>query len=317
MTDQPTTSTAARRRAIRIVGNVLAIVGVVFVVVALRRAFTTLPAVPLTMTTFAVVVVGVGGNIVALLLAATAWRALLIGFGEPHGWRACFSIVGRANLAKYVPGNVFHLVGRAGLAASWSTPMPVIVASMTIETLLVVAVAGIFGIPAALARLQALSARLLPSMPAAAVFAGVFVVAVVVVTILAVLLRRRGVGVRASALLVVVVCDITTYLVVGSCLWLLLAIVFPAAALPWWLCVSGFSLAWVLGFVTPGAPGGVGVREAVFLVLAAPSGDADVVAAALAAAVVVGRVQSIVADVLVFVVARALRDDQPLRATSR
>jgi len=80
-------------------------------------------------------------------------------------------------------------------------------------------------------------------------------------------------------------------------------------ALPWWLCVSGFSLAWVLGFVTPGAPGGVGVREAVFVVLVAPavgSARADEVAAAIAAVVVIGRLQSIVADVVGFVVARAV-----------
>jgi glycosyltransferase 2 family protein len=40
--------------------------------------------------------------------------------------------------------------------------------------------------------------------------------------------------------------------------------------------------AWVLGFVVPGAPGGVGVREAVMIVLLEPTiGQADSVALAL------------------------------------
>jgi predicted branched-subunit amino acid permease len=80
-----------------------------------------------------------------------------------------------------------------------------------------------------------------------------------------------------------------------------------------------------VGFVTPGAPGGVGVREAVFLLLVGPAvtsadpGVTAAVAASIAATVVVGRLQSVVADVIVFVVARALAptSDQGREATSK
>jgi uncharacterized membrane protein YbhN (UPF0104 family) len=33
----------------------------------------------------------------------------------------------------------------------------------------------------------------------------------------------------------------------------------------WYQFSCGFALAWVLGFVVPGAPGGIGIREAVFV----------------------------------------------------
>ncbi|MGE8317171.1 MAG: lysylphosphatidylglycerol synthase domain-containing protein [Comamonas sp.] len=41
------------------------------------------------------------------------------------------------------------------------------------------------------------------------------------------------------------------------------------ASLP--LLTTGFALAWVVGYIVPGAPGGIGVREALFTILLGPS----------------------------------------------
>jgi uncharacterized membrane protein YbhN (UPF0104 family) len=38
-------------------------------------------------------------------------------------------------------------------------------------------------------------------------------------------------------------------------------------ALPWYRFSWGYSLAWLAGFIVPGAPGGIGIREAVFIAL--------------------------------------------------
>jgi hypothetical protein len=38
----------------------------------------------------------------------------------------------------------------------------------------------------------------------------------------------------------------------------------------WFLILLAFSVSWILGFVTPGAPSGIGVREAVLLYMLSP-----------------------------------------------
>jgi uncharacterized membrane protein YbhN (UPF0104 family) len=63
----------------------------------------------------------------------------------------------------------------------------------------------------------------------------------------------------------------------------------PFAAWCGWL-----ALAWVVGYVTPGAPGGLGLREAVLVLGLSPVvGDAEAMAVALAY-----RLVTIVADAL-------------------
>jgi hypothetical protein len=201
------------------------------------------------------------------------------------------------------------MVGRAGLATSEEgLKLPLVLGTMTIETLMIIAVATALGAPAALSQLDALGA-MLPARAGLQVL-GALVVAGALVVVVAVVLRRRHLVVSGLALAKVAAADVVTCVLLGSSVSVLLATAFPTMAMPWATCVSGFSLAWVLGFVTPGAPGGVGVREGVFLLLiahGATSRDPSLAAAfsaAIAATVVIGRLQSVAADVGVFVVAR-------------
>ncbi len=52
---------------------------------------------------------------VFLLLCAEAWRLLLLELGTPVPRPAAFRIVYLSNLAKYLPGGVWNLVGRVAL----------------------------------------------------------------------------------------------------------------------------------------------------------------------------------------------------------
>jgi uncharacterized membrane protein YbhN (UPF0104 family) len=295
-------------RALRIAGNVMAVAGVVFVCVKLRASLTALPALTVDAHLISAIVLGVVVNVVGLALASSSWRALLNGVGVDAPWRVCAGIVGRSNIAKYVPGNIFHLVGRVGLAADAGLPSALVVATLTAETAMVIGVAGVLGAPAAISRLQSITSAppMLTVMLALVAAAGVLVA-------LAVVLRRRGITIPLRAVSTVVALDVVTYLIHGTAIWWLLLGLLPdmsTAAMPWWVCVSGFSLAWVLGFVVPGAPGGIGIREAVFVALLGTIDVDAAVAAAVSATVIIGRLQSIVGDVVVFVVATLARDQR-------
>ena len=307
--------TSWRSRAVRLVGNAVAVAGIVFVALTVRRHLAALPPLQLSPSLSVSIALGVVANVVAMVLGAWTWRTLLAAAGAPISWRSSFSIVGRANLAKYLPCNVFHIVGRAGLAASEEgLKLPLVLATMTIETLMIIAIAVALGAPAAVSQLDALRA-MVPAGPW--LLLGALGLAVALVVVVAVVLRRRRVVVGSVALAKVAAADVVTCVLLGSSVYAFLATAFPTTTMPWSICVSGFSLAWVLGFVTPGAPGGVGVREAIFLLLAAHSTTVEhptlaaAFSAAIAATVVVGRLQSVVADVIVFVVARAMAPAPP------
>jgi uncharacterized membrane protein YbhN (UPF0104 family) len=302
------------RRFAGVVGNVLAAVGVVFVVHAVVTRVDTLPALHPTPALAAAFVAGVLVQLAAVVLATSSWRALLRGAGVDHPWRDCFRAIGGSAVAKYVPGNVFHLVGRAAVASDDGVAAGVVVGTMALEAVLVLVSAGVVGGPALVTRLDELRA-LVPAR-------GLFVLAVIaIVAVVAVVvgafgvrgvLRRRQARTSPGALATALLLDVVTFVLLGGAMAGTLAAVLAtngdAAAIDARAlvvaCVPAFAVAWALGFVVPGAPGGVGVREAAFVLLLPLPGD--VVRAAVVVALVLGRLQSVAADVLVFVVARAL-----------
>ena len=63
---------------------------------------------------------------------------------------------------------------------------------------------------------------------------------------------------------------------------------------------GAFLFAWIIGFITPGAPGGIGIRESVMLLVSAQE-----YAQAVMLFVLVTRLASILADVLAFLIGTA------------
>ncbi len=289
----------------RWLGSLVALVALAFVAVTLQK---NLAAVPPVVVSGRLVVVGAAGVLAttaATALAALAWRTLLAGAGSSISAARAFAICGTAQLGKYLPGNIFHLVGRATLASREGVPLPVTLASMTLETLLVIATGALLALPLLVEHRAALSMLFTPRT------AWMWIGAVVVVVVAGIFVWRRfrarvqetlGAAWRIATLrtvVVVVVCDVLTFLLLGGSLYLVAATAWPALALSPSACVFGFALAWVIGFVTPGAPGGVGVREAVFLILLGSSAG-PAVASSLA---ITSRVLSMVGDLVTFAIA--------------
>ena len=70
----------------------------------------------------------------------------------------------------------------------------------------------------------------------------------------------------------------------------------------------GYTLAWVTGYLVPGAPGGLGVREVVLLLVFSPRyGEATVIAAA-----VILRTITVIGDVITFLYGVGYRTGNPL-----
>lgn len=220
----------------------------------------------------------VGAYLVSLLVSFGTWHLLLRAVGEKSSVVAALRISMISQFAKYVPGNVAHLFGRIALARRHGFGTVRVGLSMTIEIgcavlagLTVAAFAFIIEGPPRLG-----GASLLPSPLTLVLFAsGLVIVPLVATQVLKrwrpELLRRHldQAAVSAPSATILVICFflyLLVFLILGLMLYLVVRGVFDATPAPFWLLTGVFAFAWVAGFLTPGAPGGLGVREALLLV---------------------------------------------------
>lgn len=241
-------------------------------------------------------------------LLALAWRGLLDGLGVRRSRRELFAIVGITQFAKYVPGNVAQYIGRVGMSLARGIPARPLAVTLILETLLVIAAAVVMGVgTGALSevglkavRLHGAQLALIAALVALAI-AGLFVFR----RFAPVLLRRfapryapalEGVLLPPQAGIVrafVLYCCM--YASMGLGLILLAHFLLPDAMNDYWLLIAVFALAWVVGFVTPGAPGGLGVREALMVLMLAPAFSA----APASVLVIALRIATTLGDVLI------------------
>jgi len=220
---------------------------------------------------------GMGSTIYLLGLAimAHSWRVLLHGFGEtPTGVRV--EIIDLSTqAAKYIPGNVAHLVGRVALARAAGH-------SVTLSTVAVLVQHVLAGYAALL--LAGLGILVTPSaygaiagyLPPRSVLIAVLAAGAVLPFVMGHLTRAVGARLPRRLREIGYHLDHLRRRDVAWCLFLMavffglggLALIQASQAVivdsPSFIpAVVVFAAAWVAGTSTPGAPGGLGVREIV------------------------------------------------------
>jgi uncharacterized membrane protein YbhN (UPF0104 family) len=232
------------------------------------------------------IVVAATGYASTIPTSSWAWGRLLRGAGVRFPTLQLNMIMGVTQIAKYLPGSVGQHLGRTAMSIQRGIPAGAVVVTLLAEMLLAVAAAvgvGLLGLGLAAGGTAVLPLQYAPR--AALVAVGL------VITLLGLLMViRRGPGPTrwlaaclgapgpvptpgVRALGTAFVAYVVNYLIIGLGLY---AIAFAAldaspAAPPFFVGV--FALSWVAGFVAPGAPAGLGVREGVMAALLAPTLD--------------------------------------------
>ena len=191
-------------------------------------------------------------------LLALGWRYLLPERSGQLNWRELCRIYAYSSLAKYIPGNIFHLLGRQALSLAHQLPAGVVARSIAVEMVLLI-LAG------ALLSLYALGTVVLGIQPPRAALATVAVLCVFSGALY--FIGRGGMGRSFAAF--------TLFHLVAGALFLAVIVALDASLLTaGWsaLIVSAYVLSWMVGMVTPGAPAGLGVREATLLWILAGAG---------------------------------------------
>lgn len=254
-------------------------------------------------------------------LLVLGWRIILGGLGSSGTvtFRDSFEVYGRSQIAKYVPGNVFHFFGRQLLGRDKGWRQASIAVASVIETLLLGSSAA-----ALVLLLGVVSRPAIFDVVSPAVLAAGGMIAVCGPFLLLrygarwSVLRRVGLVADAHDLGhgPSVWSGFATYtvffLATAGVYWLLIDLTLGSARIDLWPGIATvFVSGWLLGNMTPSAPGGIGVREAVMLPqLSILLGEPQA-----AVIVIMFRLVTIGGDVLFFLAATAMAARQATRRT--
>lgn len=255
-----------------------------FLIHTLRQNWRQVLMLRLTPSGIAGLTAATGITLLAHIWSGWVWHWILECLQIPALSSQSVILYLKTNIAKYLPGNVWHFLGRIQALRAADVPTPKAVVSVVLEPLLMAAAALMV---------------VVVSQPSA-IFQGLILIGVLVGVhprILNPIIKRLSTSkLKKSDLadglndivglnrypLKPLLGEIGFVLARGAGFWLAFAVLMPTSLQDGWLIVGNFSLAWLLGLVIPGAPGGLGVFEATLLALLVPQFPAAVVLGAVA-----------------------------------
>jgi len=214
-------------------------------------------------------------HILSLLLLAYAWRLILSCFVEsPVNTVKATIVYLKSNIAKYLPGNVGQYVGRQifGIALGMSQMQIAFSSVFEIGLLLigVIIIALVFG-----------GSRIIRAFNTFRIYGGsVIIVMASTLLLLAVLLfffvkkkPNTFMWIKAfiknkynwTQMIIVLLLYITQFSILGIVFILLIKIKMQLSISEISVFLAASAISWIIGFIAPGVPGGIGIRESTLL----------------------------------------------------
>ncbi len=244
-----------------------------------------------------------------------AWARLLAGQGESWRIPRLTALLAVTQLAKYVPGNIAQHASRAALATRDGMAARPLLSTVAQETILATAASVIVGF--AMLAMSASGAARLPGDARVALLwigplLGLALIALVGIRVpagqasasphrLIRLIGHMG-GLPGARVALPAFCAYAlNYVLIGMGLWVTARASGMPPGLDFPLVTAAFALSWLIGFLAPGAPAGLGVREGIMVALLSGSaGNAQ-----LLVFVLLARLVTMVGDAINFLAGSA------------
>ncbi|MGD8893042.1 MAG: hypothetical protein PVF94_08435 [Desulfobacterales bacterium] len=214
---------------------------------------------------------------IVILIGAYSWFLLLRYSGEPANTIDVLVIFSLAQFARYIPGNITHHVGRIALSKLRGFEIPRVLFTMALEIGWLIVAASIL----ALFWLMFMSNSLFRY---ASVLPSVFQLFIVISIAIAIPLFAKRILINwrpghlkklfghanvntppSSILICCLFLYISSFVLMGIAADILARGLFCVTDHHVSLLTGTFAIAWVAGFLAPGAPAGLGVREVILL----------------------------------------------------
>jgi len=227
---------------------------------------------------------------ISVLAIATAWNILLNSLRKVKGqFLISVSILTITQFGKYLPGNIAHHLGRVMLAKKYNLGTSIVIFSMMLENLWLIGASSLVSL-FVLINVGDAYFKGLPEIPESAVF--VFIILGVLIFPYAMRFIVKDILPKWTSLdaLGNTKIDLPGFYVLWQCLFLYFLYYFLLGSIvlivadgifestegDLFLITGIFSVAWVVGFITPGAPAGLGIREVILVTALTPIYSSDI-----------------------------------------
>jgi len=298
-----------RKKPINVAGNILMVLSFAFIIDRIIKYKIDFYSV-FSAKLFLILGISIITYAVVVLIMATMYETLLRVLWEKAIIKgSTIYIYCKSNLYKYLPGNIFHYVGRNQIAVDEGILHRVVI-SATIAEMLLLVVAGVIS---ALAFAGHYAISWLLDNNTLKLIIMTAIVILIASSMITILYRINGRAkesidkcissirpIRSTVFLKFIIVYLTTFILNGIMFIVLLygiggnpgnALILPI--------IGMYSFSWIIGFITPGAPAGLGIREAIMSALLFGIVDENIVITS----VLFFRVVTIFGDVLGFLVA--------------
>ena len=205
---------------------------------------------------------------------ALSWRRILIGFGHRLPVAPTVRIWSSSELSRYLPGVIWQVVSRIYLVKPYGVRGSVCSASQILELALFL----LANVLMAVSCLTWLGHKLLAPTAQRWLLGAVALIPVLVFLlyprifygITNAVMRKLGKPevvnrLRFRELLALLLWNVLGLVWQGLAIWVVVSQPLHLQFTKWWVVAGAYSLAWCAGFLAVWAPGGIGVRELVFV----------------------------------------------------
>ena len=238
-------------------GKILGVAGLLFVLYKLTQEYTLTSFLEQFKQIWNTLPLLLIVNLASMLLGIFAWQLMLHNYAtEPFNYKTAYYYFSKTEIAKYLPGNMFHFLGRQALAPSIGISQKGM-AKVSLFLSFLLLTSTIFT-----STFFAFFANHIPLFILTLMGVSCIIAAIAVhYTYPSFPVREK---IRINLLLSV---SITMQ---GFMLGIIVATLSSEMDLALFFeCVSIYIISWLIGFVTPGASGGLGIREGTFIAIAA------------------------------------------------
>lgn len=295
-------------KIIKYIGNVLTLLTIFYIISAIKKANISLAEIDNKLNLIIIIVIGSIITLFSLFILSFAWKTALEYLGNTKiKFQDIWPIYLEANIGKYLPGNVMHYIERNLFAVSLGLSPILIAAGSVLEIVLIAVTALIISLIFLYDKIFIVLTSILNIK---------FIYLLIVICMIGILIfficflnqkkinifleeiksQKYSIKKFIDIVLKILLLYITVLFSYGFCFALISPYLFGISLniKEFGYLISCYILAWLVGYCIPGAPGGIGVREFVLVLLAeAIIGDSNILIA-----VVIQRVFGVFGDIL-------------------
>lgn len=294
-------------KKLKIIGTIAMIISFVFIVRTFIKMDIDLSAIS---SGYQIIIIFLLASVMMLnlFLSSYSWKIIVEFFeNKKVAFLPIMDVYSKSNIAKYLPGNVFQFAGRNVLGKTLEISQFSITAATILEIMFLfgtgLLIVVVFFINSLSRVIKLISEREIYRNT----FFAVLAIGIILAALVFILIKKKPMYIEITKRIIskefififikLLVLYSLGFLIMGCVYYVVFKIILDTT-LSFGVVISAAIISWVVGFAVPGAPGGMGIREAVMLLLLGSFASRDMVALGA----VVFRLISIIGDVLSFVV---------------